>query len=180
VRHDDFNVVRHYSRTGKELGRALPWSQIAGGHNAYTALQLVLGGRRLFSASDRIGFISEANSGRAKWIEMGFAGNLLGQYDLGSYSGLYFVPSVMTSSGYTYAKIYERHRFKGYAVLDSSIGNWRKIAGYPAGTLIDADGDHLVFSQIDGGWTVLRKFATAAIIVKQRETSAIADASQHN
>ena len=57
-RDEDFDVFRHYARTGEELAEALPWSQIAGDNDPYTALQPIEGGRRLFSASDRVGFIA--------------------------------------------------------------------------------------------------------------------------
>jgi hypothetical protein len=155
---DDFNVVRHYSRAGEELTEAIPWRSIQGDHNAYTALPAVLGGRRLFAASDRIGFLSSANDGQSKWIEVSFAGVLLGQYDLGHYYDLNFAPMAMTASGGVYGAIYQGHTsFEGYGVLDKSDRMWHKVPNAPKARLIGADGDTLVFSQKKDGRTVLQK-----------------------
>ncbi len=169
AKDEEFKVLRHYARTGEQLGEALPWSQIAGENNRYTALQLIEGGRSLFSANDRIGFIAQVNRGRSKWIEVSFAGTLLGQYDLGSYGSTEpgFLPTAMTSSGQVCARVEQYRRFEGYAVLDRSTGMWRKVAGYPRGTLVGTDGDDLVFSQLDGGWTVLHRVASAALTVEK-------------
>jgi hypothetical protein len=177
---EDFNVVRHYARTGEELGQALPWSHIAGDLNAETALQCILGGRWLFSGSDRIGFLSLVDSGGAKWIEVGFDGKLLGQYDLGSYGVLSFQPRAMASSGNVYARVYRDGRANGYAVLDKSSNTWGKVTGYPKGALIGSDGDNLVFSQLVGGWTVLHQVASAALAVQEAELTASAHASESN
>lgn len=69
-RAEDFNVIHHYTRSGKEMGQALPWSQIAGDYNAYTSLQLCLGGKKLLATSDRIGFEFSLNHDRGSWTEL--------------------------------------------------------------------------------------------------------------
>lgn len=163
----DFNVVRHYSRTGEQLSEAVPWSEIAADHNAYTALQPIIGGRRLFAASDRIGFISEASPGNAKWIEVSYAGRLLAQYDLGLPDGKFFVPAAMTASGNVYAKLYKDQHFTGYGFLDKSNGARRMVSGCPKGWLIGTNGDDLVFAQHVTAWTVLHKVASSAVSVRE-------------
>ena len=169
---DDFNVVRHYSRTGQELGEAIPWRSIQGDHNAYTALPAVLDGRRLFAASDRIGFLSNANSEQPKWIEVSFAGVLMGQYDLGKYVDPHFSPMAMTASGGVYGAIFrDRWSIEGYGVFDKADRTWHKVIGYPKARLIGADGDTLVFSKSKGGWTILYRGANPITPVPEKAVS---------
>jgi hypothetical protein len=104
-RKGDFNVLRHYSRNGEELGQALKWSQIAGNQNSYTALQLFHGGRQLYAAQDRIAFLSRSDSDT--WIEVSFSGELLGIYDLGNAADGSYVPAAMTADGDVYAMAYK-------------------------------------------------------------------------
>jgi len=161
----DFHVVRHYSRSGEKLGESVPWTAIAGGFNAYTALQpTVLAGRRLFSSGDRIGFTSEVSYDKRIWIEVDFGGNLIRQYAFGSYDADYFVPTAMTASGGVYGRMYNAHEFKGYGILDRSKGTWRRLASHSQGSLIGADGEDLVFSRHDAGWTVLQRVAAASLL----------------
>jgi hypothetical protein len=76
----DFDVLHHYARTGKELGETLPWSQINGDTNSYTALQGILGGRWMYAGDDRIGLQAFLNHGFDSWIEVSYSGVLLGKY----------------------------------------------------------------------------------------------------
>lgn len=165
----DFNVVRHYARTGEKLGEAVPWSQIAADNNAYTALQPFDGGRGIFSASGRIGFITLASSGHGKWIELTFSGDLLGQYDLGSYGRKAFWPLAITTGGSVYGRISEDGSFAGYGLLNKSEATWSRVTGYPAGKLIGADGENLVFSRNNGGWTVLENMDTKAFTLQRSQ-----------
>lgn len=153
---EDFNVLHHYARTGQELGQALLWSQISGDHNSYTALQPIVGARQLYAANDRIGFESRSHYGHSTWIEVSFSGVLLGKYDLGRCQELCYVPVAMTAGGSVYAVISKDDRFDGWAALDRSKEAWHKVAGYPDGKIIGSDGENLVFSQRDGGSTVLQ------------------------
>jgi len=153
----DFNVVRHYARTGEKLGEAVPWSQIEGENNAYTALQSIIGASWLFAASDRIGFVALANWGNSKWVEVAFSGAVLGQYDLGSYDRECFSPHAMTANGNVYGQISKERASAGYGVLDRAKGGWVKVAGYPEGLLIGADGDRLVFAERTAQGKVLHK-----------------------
>jgi hypothetical protein len=54
-RTEDFNVLRHYGSSGKEMNQGLPWLQIAGDYNAYTSLQLCLGGKKLLLHATGLG-----------------------------------------------------------------------------------------------------------------------------
>jgi hypothetical protein len=153
----DFNVVRHYARTGEKLGEAVPWSEIEGQNNAYTALQSIIGASWMFAASDRIGFVALSNWGSSKWVEVAFSGNLLGQYDLGSYDHECFSPHAMTANGNMYGLISKDRTLAGYGVLDRAKGSWVAVAGCPKGLLIGADGDRLVFAERTAGVKFLHK-----------------------
>jgi hypothetical protein len=153
----DFNVVRHYARTGEKLGEAVPWSQIEGENNAYTALQGIIGASRLFAASDRIGFVALSNWGNSKWVEVAFSGAVLGQYNLGSYDRECFSPHAMTANGNVYGQISNHRALAGYGVLDRAKGGWVKVTDCPEGLLIGADGDRLVFAERTAQGRVLHR-----------------------
>lgn len=171
----DFNVLHHYARTGRELGQALLWSQIAGDENSYTALQPLIGGRQLYVGNDRMGFESGSHYGHSTWIEVSFSGVLLGKYDLGRYRELCYVPRAMTAGGSVYAAIYKSNQFDGWAALDRSKKAWQKVAGYPNGRIIGSDGENLVFSKGDGGRTVLQFVPSGSLQVEKlrEETAAL-------
>lgn len=141
----DFDVLRHYSRGGEELGRALPWSQMAGNQNSYTALQLFHGGRQLYAAKDRIGFLSRSDNDT--WIEVSYSGDLLGIYGLGSASDKSYVPAAMTTDGSVYAMTYRNKQFDGWALLNRADKTWQSVSGLPQGKLIGSQGDKLVFAE---------------------------------
>ncbi len=173
---EDFYVLRHYARTGQELGQALLWSQIAGGRNSYTALQPIVGARRLYAGNDRIGFQSLSDYGYDNWIEVSYSGVLLGKYSLGNYEECpCYEPVAMTANSTVYAAIYKDNHFAGWAALDRSKEAWRKIAGYPKGTIIGSDGENLVFSKRDGASTVLQFVPSASLRLEtlQQETAAL-------
>jgi len=159
----DFNVLHHYARTGEELGQALLWSQIASEHNSYTALQSIHGGRWLYAANDRIGFLSQSHYGHSTWIEVSFSGVLLGKYDLGTGQQLSYRPVAMTAAGTLYAAIYNEKGFEGYAVLDRPSDAWRTIAASPEGKIIGSDGKNVVFCQRDGATTFLQFVPSASL-----------------
>lgn len=171
----DFNVLRHYARTGQELGETLRWSQIAGDHNSYTALQGLVGGKWLYAADDRIGLEALSNYERDAWIEVSYTGALLGKYDLAQTWDPVYAPVAMTASGAVYAAIYKDRNFDGWATLDRSEKAWRKVTGYPKGRIIGSDGENLVFSQRDGASTVLQFVPAGTLRVEklQPETAAL-------
>ena len=166
-REENFPVIHHYARTGEALGKALPWSQIAGEVNAYTALQLIVGGRWLFASNDRLGFIM-LHSGYWTWIEVGYGGNLLGTYDL-SRNGELNEPIAITASNGVYARIWKDKRFNGWAVLDRAKGSWRRVTGFPKGRIIGSEGDNLIFARQDEGWTVLHSVSPGSLQTEKPE-----------
>lgn len=158
----DFNAVHHYARTGEELGQALLWSQMTHDDNSYTALQALVGGRRLYVANDRIGFVAP-HRGHSTWIELSFSGFLLGKYELGTYQDVEYQPVAMTAGSGVYAAIYKDRRFDGWAALDRSTGVWQTLAGYPQGKIVGSDADNLVFSKPNGDSTVLQFVPAASL-----------------
>ena len=166
-RAEDFNVLHHYARNGDKISEALPWLQIAGDHNAYTSLQLCLGAQQLYAGNDRIGFRTLLHEARQSWIEISSNGTLLGNYDLGNSSELSYHPLTMTAGGSVYARILNAGRFDGWAVLDRSKGQWRKVRGYPKGTIIGSDGENIIFSRREGSWTVLHSISSASLQIER-------------
>ena len=148
---DDFNVLHHYSRTGQERGQGVLWSQIAGNRNSYSALQPLIGGRRLYVSNGRIGFESYSDDGRSSWIEADSSGTFTGKYELGAWAvEPSYLPLAMTANGSVYAARYKEGAFDGWAVLDRSGKTWRKVAGYPRGRIIGTDGDRIVSATGEG------------------------------
>ena len=172
-RGEDFDVVHHYRRNGEEISRSLPWSQIAGDYNAYTSLPLTLGGKKIYTANDRIGFWTVLQEGHGSWVEISPAGTLLGKYDLGRFRVREYCPVTMTAGGSVYAKIFKESRFSGWAVLDRSKGQWREVKGYPKGTIIGSDGESLVFSEQKGPWTVLHTVSSGSLRVEPVSKEAV-------
>ena len=172
----DFNVVRHYARTGEKLGEAVPWSQIEGENNPYTALQSIVGASWVFAASDRIGFVALSNWGNSKWVEVAFSGTVLRQYDLGPYDHECFSPHAMTAHGEVYGQISKDRALAGFGVLDRAKGSWAKITGYPKGWLIGTDGDRLVFAERVAEGKILHKVDGDAL---KQEAAVVSEASRH-
>ena len=173
-KENTFDVLHHYARTGEELGQMLPGAQIATEDNSGGLVRSVIGGRRLFAAGDRLGFVADPHT----WIEVSFAGVLLGKHDLGSFPELAYYPMAMTLGGRTYASIYKEGEFDGWATLDCSTHSWRKVTGYPKGWLIGSDGDNVVFSKEVGAWTVLQSVPSGSLgleAVQKQAAAAISD-----
>lgn len=145
----DFDVFHHYSRNGKEIGEAAPWSQLPADHNRYTAVQCLLGGTRLYAGDDRLGLVASLKDGQHSWIEISSGGVMLGIYDLGICSDVCYSPAAMTPSGAVYAHVYREGEPDGFAVLNHSDKAWHALKGFPKGRLIGAAADTLVFSKHD-------------------------------
>ena len=161
----DFDVLRHYSRSAEELGRALRWSQIAGGHNSYTALQPYIGGRQLYASNDRIGFLSRSDDGVSSntWIEVSFSGELLGIYGLGRPAERIYVPAAMTSDGNVYAMTYRNKQFDGWATLNRAEKIWQSVSGLPQDKPIGSQGQKLVFARRHQNATTLQFLSLASL-----------------
>lgn len=161
----DFNVLRHYARTGEELGQALPWSQISTDFQ-HPVIGTIRGGTLLYAANDRIGWNAPLHPGARTWIEVSFSGAVLGKYDLKTSDGLSLFPLAMTASGNVYAMIFKFHAAR-FAVLDRSNGVWQEVVGDPSGTLIGADGNNLVFAKRDGASTTLKLVPSGSLRVEE-------------
>ena len=163
----DFNVLHHYSRTGEELGQALPWSQ-TGGDFKPPVIESPRGMQLLYVANDRIGWNEALHRGSRTWIEVSFSGGLLGKYELKTTDGLSLMPLAMTAAGNVYAMIYKSHSAR-FAVLDRSKGIWQKVVGDPGHVLIGSEGDNLVFFNSDGVSTTLTFAPSASLRVEPQQ-----------
>lgn len=167
-RTQDFNVLHHYTRTGGDLGQALPWSQISGDFK-HPVIGIIPGGQLLYVAHDRIGWNAALHPGARTWIEVSFSGELLGEYDLKTTGGLSLWPLAMTVNGSVYARIASRdYHFNGLlTTLDRSTRVWQKLTGNPRGVLIGSDRDDLVFANRNGASTTLKFVPSGSLRVEE-------------
>ena len=149
----DFKVLRHYARTGEELGEALRWSEI-GFDLKHPVVESIRGGQLLYVSKDRVGWNTACRPGPRLWVEVSFAGVVLGKYDLKTGDGLSLFTEAMTANGNVYAKIF-KPRSARFAILDRSKGMWEEVSGDPGGVLIGSDGDDLVFATRESDRTLL-------------------------
>ncbi|MBV9780327.1 MAG: hypothetical protein JOY62_10185 [Acidobacteriaceae bacterium] len=161
---DDFLVFHHFSRDGQQLGAFVEWSDIACGFNAMSTLQgKVGGGWTLRVSKDRLGLSVPSGFLKEKWIEVSLSGNLIGQWEWDFDRSLNFGPVAFTASNVLYAQVWNYERPIGYAIFDRNTKTWKKVKGYPKGRLLGADQDDLVFSEEDGGWTILHRIPSGAV-----------------
>jgi hypothetical protein len=124
-----------------------------------------VGGRWLFASKDRLGFVSLQSPRHNTWIEVGYGGNLLGLYELNSEGGLSYEAPAMTAASGVYARIWKDRQSGWWVVLDRATKSWHKVMGYPRGELIGAEGDYLIFSRREGGWTVLHSVLSGSLYI---------------
>jgi len=132
---DDYFVLKNYSPTGQEMGAFLPRSSFARERDPVPpcvgawSLRIVNGrvGARFYSSSPMM------------WIETDLKGKEVGRWDFAGRSLLAF-----TQTGAIYGQEHD------VAVFDRSTNRWRPVARMPAGILLGADGDNLVFYMKDG------------------------------
>jgi len=158
----DFNVLHHYARTGEELGQALSYAQI-GGDLKHPVIESPRGLQLLHIANDHIGWNAVLHSGSRTWLEVSFAGDLLGKYELKTPDGLSLMPLTMTASGNVYAMIFKSRDAARFAVLNREKGVWEKVVGDPPGLLIGCEGDNLVFMQLTGTKATLKFTPSASL-----------------
>jgi hypothetical protein len=128
----DYPIVRHYSKSGEELGSALARSSFSPDD---TPIAPVVGQWGIRASKDRIGIFAGHYHGPSDWIETDFGGKELGRWKAADLSPLAF-----TSNGKVYAL-----GANGVVVLDHASGTW-KPAGIKAkdGHILGADHDSLV------------------------------------
>lgn len=160
---DDYFVFRRFSRDGKELEAFVPRSQVEPDENTFSFGELVGGGWTLRASKDRIGTYAYAGPWKQKWIEVSLSGNLIGQWEWDWDRSLSFDPSAFTVNNVLYARVFNYETPIGYAIFDRKTKTWKKVTGYPKGRLLGADGDDLVFSEEDGGWSILHRVPSGAV-----------------
>jgi hypothetical protein len=135
----DYFVLRHYSREGKELGAFLPRSTFDKAE-AVEPGESYVGAWSLRAAKDRIGAYlhSVDRKMRAAWVEVGLDGKELGRWKFPE--GFGGSPSAFTRSG----AIFAADQY-GLFLLDRSTGMWNPVSPASDGRLLGADGDDLVF-----------------------------------
>jgi hypothetical protein len=130
----DYPILRHYSKSGEELGSSLARSSSSPDD---TPIMPVLGQWGMRASKDRIGVFARHYHGPAEWIETDFDGKELGRWKATDLSPLAF-----TSKGTVYAL-----GDNGVMVLNHASGAW-KPAGIKSkdGHILGADHDSLVIT----------------------------------
>jgi hypothetical protein len=136
---EDYFVLRNYSRDGRLLGTFLPRSSFE-----QDPVGPIVGGWVLRSANGRVGGMFYVHSvlpagqprKTGQWIEVDLHGSVVRRVELPRKQIFAF-----GGSGSLYAFEYDG----GYSVFDPTSNTWRIITGIPAGVLLGADGDSLVF-----------------------------------
>ena len=133
-----YEILRHYARDGRELGRYLPRSSFAAEFAAggpHPPAMGATGGWDLRVAGGRIGAWLRAKN-ETLWVEADMSGKELGRWLLDGN------PSAIIADGTVYAGT-----AKGILALDRGSGQWRPTALHvPEGILLGAQGAQLVFA----------------------------------
>src|SRR5882724_9549658 len=140
-KNDDYFILRNYSQEGLELGAFLARSSFdpepdpVGPITGLWQLR-IMNGRigALFYGSSILG--PRQKSRPARWIEADLHGKVLERWEVGAE----WSPEAFTQSGALYT-----HSGDAVLVFDRSTKAWRPVAGTPAGFLLGADGNSLVF-----------------------------------
>ncbi len=129
----EYEVLRHYSREGRELGRYLSRASFPGEH---APARGATGMWNLRIAGDRIGAL--LGGGRKWWwVEAAMSGQETGRWQVDDWHGY-----AVTSDGVVYFQ-----SGGGVMSLDRASGQWRatRISVPNGGFLIGAEGSELVF-----------------------------------
>jgi outer membrane protein assembly factor BamB len=134
----EYEILRHYSQDGRELGRYLPRSSFAQEFPAGSGIcpsHVIRGLWELRVAGGRVGVILAGRDGHL-WVETDLSGGETGRWRLEGH------PSAITADGTVYAST-----AKGILALDRESGQWRPTAvRVPDGILLGAQGKQLVFA----------------------------------
>jgi hypothetical protein len=150
----DYNLVRRFTKDGKENGVFLPLSSFRGRLNPFRAGR---GLWRVRAAQGRIGaYADPAHVGsEPEWLELDLEGNVIGRLKIGKWpnGGLAY-----TLDGRLFARFWEHDsKTPRLTEFDRNTGKWvpaedmsaRAGRDFQMGLLMGADGNDLVFS--DGG-----------------------------
>ncbi len=134
----EYEILRHYSREGRELGRYLPRSSFAEEFPAGSGISpshVIVGLWELRVAGGRVG-VGLAGSGGLLWVETDMSGGEAGRWRMEAH------PSAIAADGTVYAST-----AKGILALDRGSGQWRPTAVHvPDAILLGAQGAQLVFA----------------------------------
>jgi hypothetical protein len=136
----DYLIVRHFSADGKELKGYLPRSSFPGGLEPGTWGP----GVGVAVTKDRVGIlVYSGKSGlNAEWVELDWDGNVLDRSRTDNVHGVAL--AVFTADNHVYLAGLNGEVYK----LDSASHTWKAIPKLGAGFLMGADGDNLVFGEI--------------------------------
>ncbi len=134
----EYEILRHYSLEGQELGRHWPKSLFPGPDPASPAI----GRWRLRVAGDRVGAFFIPGGRAGLWVEGDLEGKVLGRWRVN--------PDAMPAAFAPDGSIYAQLGGGGVAKLDHGTGLWKPVAVSGAGVLIGAQGADLVFWQRGG------------------------------
>ena len=147
----DFMAFRHYSRDGRLLGSFVPRSALPKweGAGLDAVLAPVIGLWRLRASKDRIGAVLLLGPSQEAWVELNLQGDLVGEW-IYSYSQREGVSAAaFTSNGLLYGEHWIDGKRVGISVFDKSTNNWKPIPSLPAGHIIAADHERLVYETGD-------------------------------
>lgn len=150
---DEFATLRHVSADGKLIGQFLPRSLFEHG---LPPANFGNQQRTLFLGEDRIGLlaVNGQDSGKMQWVEVDFAGKVLGRYTLRPEER----NTVMTADGRVVIQNWKDQKF---SILDRASGEW-KVAPIPSSRyqyLWGVDGNQLLFLSWKGGPLVIDRVA---------------------
>ena len=135
-------IVRHFSADGKELKGCLPRSSFPAGLEPGTSGT----GVRVEVTKDRVGILaySGTSSLNAEWVELDWDGNLLDRSRTDNVLPHAVALAVFTADNHVYLAESNGEVYK----LDSVSHTWKTIPKHGAGSLMGADGDSLVFGEV--------------------------------
>jgi len=153
----DYMTVRKFLRNGQPAGAFLPRSLFPKG--------LEPGGESwqrsncITASHTAIGLWVTSGGGNTEWVELDLDGNLTGRWRLAKFS--YDSRVAFTSDGHAFiqhANVDATTHEVTYTLLmlDRSSSSWRLVSSSPAGYLVGADGDDLIFADTATGPIHLR------------------------
>ena len=138
----DYMILRHYARDGKDMGAYLPRSLFPAGLEPGSIGWQAHG---ITVTGDRVGLlVYSGNVGnRREWVELDLSGNLTGRWRLDQVDGTSSV--ALTSDNQAYLHHYDQTtKTRQTLKLNRATSVWERVRG-PNAVVYGADGDLLVF-----------------------------------